>query len=57
MESRIIIFISELEKCYMEEPELLEGLVSLRKTHNKDAKIKAQKTKQDQEDYSRRCCC
>ena len=37
----------------MEEPELLEGLVSLRKTHNKDAKIKAQKTKQDQEEYEK----
>ncbi len=53
MESRIIIHISELEKCYMEEPELLEGLVGIRKNLNKDAKIKAQKIKQDQEEYEK----
>ena len=53
MESRVIIFISSLEKCHFEEYVLLESLVTIRKNLNKDAKIKAQKSKQDQEEFEK----
>ena len=53
MESRVIIFISNLEKCSIEDSKMLESLVSTRKNLNKDSKIKAQKDKQDQEEYEK----
>ena len=53
MESRVIIFISNLEKCSIEEPTLLDSLVSVRKNLNKDSKIKAQKSKQDKEEFEK----
>ena len=53
MESRVIIFISNLEHCYIEESVLLDSYISIRKNLNKDTKIKAQKAKQDQEEFEK----